>query len=822
MLWLASLRNLIRKKSRSFFTLLAILIGITTMFAVISTVETAKYLTTEQLKEFTGNADYTIHSTSNTFSEEILDEVETNSDISSITGLVHRQTKINLDSAHHSAESNLRLTGLSSFDNELLSLDVIAGNLDQKGIIISETTAELWNLRAGEILNIQLPKGNKDVAISAIVADTALLEGPASWNEASNKNWRALTTLDNIQELYNAPNQIGEIRIKFKENVEQISSITAIKDSLQNEELIFQKVVLDERQTNQLEELYFMLYAIGGLAMLIGAFILYNTLYVSVSERKNEIAIMKTVGYTPNQVKILFLMEVLYLVIIGLILGIPAGFMLANLLQDGLFGSFQTNIEVKMQFMYALPLSILLGIIIPMLASLIPVTYASKVDVISSLKSIPTEKVSGQKKRTIIGCIVLLGVFIPHAISIVFLLVAVILLYPIMMKALTILFSKTSFLGYEGSIAGKSTLLTLNRSSNMSLILAIAICLGLLVSSIFTSLEQNISRDVIRSFGGNIQFSSETPISNEKLEQISQMDGVKDVMAYSESQATWSIGDENRQFTMIEVKNDWYSNNPLFYAHESEQKQILDALEEKDTILLGEYAFREWGGKIGDTMTIYQNGKENSLRVVGKVNTTQYGGYTAFISEENINQLHPNVSPSKGLILLDEYTDESSVKNELLNTFPFDLSSVQTLNEEISKQERALPGVKSLFSGLLMIAIIITGIGILNTLTMNVMDRVREIGVMRAIAFTRWQIYKTIISEGLIIGLNGILIGISLGIATIYLNAKTSEDILIEFIVPLETILISIICGLIVSIAASVLPSYTVNKITISKSLKQD
>lgn len=72
MLWLASLRNLIRKKSRSFFTLLAILIGITTMFAVISTVETAKYLTTEQLKEFTGNADYTINSTSNTFSEEIL------------------------------------------------------------------------------------------------------------------------------------------------------------------------------------------------------------------------------------------------------------------------------------------------------------------------------------------------------------------------------------------------------------------------------------------------------------------------------------------------------------------------------------------------------------------------------------------------------------------------------------------------------------------------------------------------------------------------------------------------------------------------------
>lgn len=791
------------------------------MFAVISTVETAKVMTTERLKLYTGNADYSLLTTEDTYSDDTLKTVLKNDEVKSATGLVHRQSSITLNKAHNAAESRLRLTGLSSLHNELLKLTVVSGDLNKDGIVIPESTAKLWGLKDGGTLSMQFPTGEQTVKIAAVVKDTPLLEGPANWEEASNKNWRALASLNRVQKWFNEKGQLEEIRMKFKDPAQSAAVIASLRKNMNDNKLYFQKIVLDEKQTNQLDDLYFMLYVIGGLAMFISAFILYNTLYVSVTERKTEIAIMKTIGYTPSQIRSLFVMEVFLLALIGVVTGIPAGFLLASLLQEGLFSSFQSNLNFTMQYTFALPISILLGLLIPLIASIIPVNYASRVDVIQSLKSIPEPQGETSKKRLTAGILSILGIFIPHAVSIVFLFLAFILLYPALMKGVILTFQKLQIFGYEGQIAGNNVNRTLKRSANMSLILALAICIGLLVSSVFSSLEKNVRKDISRSFGGQIQISSDKPLSESTMERISSIKGVQNVTAYNEKEVTWKKGEENRQFTIISSDLAWYKQHPLFYSNDPSNPQLLNKLEQGG-VLLGDYAFKEWGGKIGEPIEILEDGRPVKLKVIGKVNTAQYSGYTAFMSNDLFNQHFPDIQPVNGLITTSTATDEKKVKNSLLNELPFEVSTIQTLDEEIDKQHRALPGVHALFDGLLFIAIIVSGIGILNTLTMNVMDRMREIGVMRATAFTSLQIHKTIIGEGLIIGISGVLIGIGLGILTIFLNARTTADLLIEFIVPASTVALSILSGILVSSAAAFIPSYRAARAKLVTSLKQE
>ncbi|MEW4327026.1 FtsX-like permease family protein [Rossellomorea marisflavi] len=825
--WQASWRNVTRKKLRSCLTILAIVLGISSMFAVISTVQTAKNVTMQRLELYNGNADYSILSEKDTFPEGVLELALKNDQISSATGLIHKQSYLELKANEQSLDQQrMRLTGLSTLDNELLSLDEVFGDIHDDGLILPATSAEILGMKVGDEITFRVPDGMKEIKVTAIVKDTPLLEGPTDWDDATNRNWRGIVPLATLQQWYGLDGYIQEVRL----NVDDPSSMDdVVKDlhaTLQPyDDVYLQKIVLDEKQSNQLEDLYFMLYVIGGLAMFISAFILYNTIFVSVVERKNEIAVMKTLGYTPFQIKKLFLFEVLILSVIGLMIGVPIGFGLGSVLQTGLFSSFQSNIDFSMDYQWALAASIVLGVAIPVVASLIPVTQASKIDIIKTLKNVPATNTNTGKWRSVAGGILILSslllTFFNNVLSIGSLLLGSVLLFPLMVKGITTLVLRSSLVGFEGKIAANNVLRALNRSSNMSLILALAICLGLFVSSTFTSLEQNIDKSVTQSFGGDMHVTSEHALSEQDAGRMSATNGVKDVHLYKERNVTWVTEQQTRQFSIIRTDQEWNAEHPLFHSIDTESDKWKDRLKQGG-ILLGDFAYREWGGAPGESITIVIDNQEHELEVLGKVTTNQYGGYAAFMSGDPFDKLFPGVLSYKALLTVEDGYKEDPIKNSLVTSYPFDFSEVQTVDEEVNKQERALPGVKSLFNGLLFIAIAVSGIGIINTLVMNVMERLREVAIMRAVAFTSFQVYKTIFYEALIIGISGVVIGIAMGIFTIFLNVVTTSDELIEFTIPESTLLLSIIMGIIVSAFASLIPARQAVKHTINQALKQE
>ncbi|TCS92391.1 FtsX-like permease family protein [Hazenella coriacea] len=829
MSWRICWRNLMRKKLRTFFTLFAIIFGVATVLAVISSVDTAKKMTEKQMQLIAGNADYSLLSTQYTFPIEILSKVKKVDGVSDASAVLYKQSQVQIanQSQLDATNNRVRLAGLSSLDNSLLQLHVLQGDLQQTGAILPETTANLWKANVGDDISFSTSTGLKTIPIAAVVKDTPFLEGPSDWKSAQGKNWRVIIPIAQLQEWYGLENHVQEIRIQAAPNAANPQLENQIKIAVNNPEIYLQPIVLDERQTNQLDDLYLLFYLIAGLAIFISGFILFNTLFVSVGERKKEFAIMKTIGFTPAQVGQVIMLEVLLLSALGTLIGIPLGIEMAKQLQSALFSSFNVSFSYTTELSLAIPLSLVTGLVIPIIAALFPVIQAGRVSVVYALKNqIQQQADKNQKWRLILGLLLLIvGVINNNMLNFLAIFASATLLFPFVLRLIRKWFSPVNswILGYEGSVASQNVSRHINRTANMSAILSFGICLALFVTSAFESVNDSIGDTIRENFGGDLHLQLENSIDQAAIKQIQKIPGVAELTTYKEAKVLWEAQKQERQFTVMSVNQEWMMKHPLFTPEKQSVSDLMKQLSQPNTVILGKYAFSEWGGKVGETIKIRTFQGEKTFKVIGVVNTSKYNSYVAFTSDTHFTQTF-GVDFTKDILLsFQSPAQEDSVRETLLKLYGNQIVELNTVNQNIERTKRALPGVNTLFNGLLFLAILISGIGIVNTLLMNVMERIREIGVMRSIGFTKGQVRKMILGEGLIIGVTGVISGLALGILLIYVNAAHGDSNWdMDFLIPWPMLILSSVLGICTSLIAALLPAHRANQMDLNQALKYE
>jgi putative ABC transport system permease protein len=177
-----------------------------------------------------------------------------------------------------------------------------------------------------------------------------------------------------------------------------------------------------------------------------------------------------------------------------------------------------------------------------------------------------------------------------------------------------------------------------------------------------------------------------------------------------------------------------------------------------------------------------------------------------------------------GVILADPNADLRGIKERLIHTFSERLSYVQTMDEYLTHRLEAASSPLTLINLLLTLMMAVSGIGLLNTLIIQVLERTREIGVMRAVAYTRRQVVKMIVSEGLITGSTGTLAGIALGLylsCTVLFSREVTGQTL-PLTISWPVILGSAAFGLIVSLIASWIPAVKGGSIRLSEALRHE
>ena len=199
-------------------------------------------------------------------------------------------------------------------------------------------------------------------------------------------------------------------------------------------------------------------------------------------------------------------------------------------------------------------------------------------------------------------------------------------------------------------------------------------------------------------------------------------------------------------------------------------------------------------------------------------------GYSAFMKEEHFKENFGVKYERNVLVIKDEQMSPLQLRENIYDQFGERIEEMWGPEDWVSMIGGTITGSFSIINALVVLGIIVSGIGITNTLLINIMERVREIAMMRAVGVTRSQIIRMILLEGFGIGLAATVIGILFGILLIYITSGFVEinSLTFEFGVSPIILLIIFLFGILISLISSFTPSRRAAKTPLNEALRYE
>jgi len=820
-------RNLFRRKRRTYLTLLSVIIGVAAAFAVITAVNTTEKAIPIFLKEAFGKSDYNILGTETYFSEDVYQAARQQLGNATAVAVLKENTKLHLEQEGIAAiQKRVVLTGYSHPDTPVTNFKVIDGDLNAGGAIITDQMAKAMKLKAGQTLSFETDQGIRTVPVSAVVEYTLDLMGPRNWFMAKYHHWSVALPLSTLQEWFDRSGQIQAVLIKaapdagMEELEQQVDALTK-----QHEGTYMQPVSI-YFHVSMKDSFFLALYLAGFLGIALSAFVIFNSLYVSVNERKKEFAALKTIGYTPGQLRRMVFGEVLLFSVIGTLIGLLFGYGFAIVLKELVFMIFGIYSEVELELWKGLLVSAAAGLIIPAIAAWVPIRKAGQVSVIAALRDNPEEAGKGASVLRLVlgGALVLSAFFIKSLLLVVPLLVGVSLLYPHLFAAVGYILRpvyRYGF-GFTGELAARNLRRNRTRTAMTSLVLSLGIAMIVLMSSLNWAMLQTYERIIYSSYGGNLDVMFHH-IEADDLEKIRGLEGVTDAVTYAHTSVIWMYEGQKRKLPVFGVGADWIDRFPLFEPGDREHGELIRELR-SDEIILDRVSYGVWGGQIGETITLQTVDGLKTFKVAAVVDSMKNNGYGAFMKDTDFQTHFGMKYVRNALILKDADTSPLQLRERVFDTFGERVEEMWGPEDWVTVINLQNTGSFSIINGLIVLALIVSGIGISNTLMVGMMERIRELGMMRAVGVTRKQILRMIRREGLAFGWAASIIGCAVGVLLIFLTSSFLQMNMLtfKFEVSWEIILACGVFGLAISWFASLPPARRAAKTPLGEALRYE
>lgn len=826
-LWHIAWRNLMRRRMRTLLTVASIVIGVASTFGVIASVDTAKKAFPLYLKAAFGKSDFSINGTEAYFSADVLHDVSHLEGVTAI-GAIMQPTDLVVEQEGIAAiQKRVDLKAYSDRNTPLTGYRVVEGELTGDGAVITDRTARVWGSNAGDTIELETDAGTASIRIDAVVAYTADLMGPSSWMMAKYHPWTVAVPLELVQEWFGLEGDIQSVQIKALPGTDPAELEARLDElAMRHGGVYVQPTILDvEAQFKDADTFFLALYLAGCLGIALSAFVIFNSLYVSIQERRSEFAALKTIGYTPEQIRRFVLYEVLLLGGVGTAAGALVGYGLALLLKSVIFMIFGVYDNSGMELAKGLAIAVAAGILVPIAASMAPIRQAGKVSVIEVLKQTRANRNKLPRWQAPAGvALIASAFFVKHLLLVAPLLLGVALVFPYLFKGFVALLRPAYrfVFGFGGDVASRNLERNLGRTSMTSVILCLGIAMILLMSSLNSAIIQTYERVITASYGGNLDIMLHH-VEPDDVETLRSTEGVADAQTYPLHLAIWELNGRERQLPVYGVGAAWIDRFPLFTTTEGAQSELIGSLAE-DEVALDRVAFAVWGGDVGDPLTLDTPEGPKPFRVAAVVETMKNNGYGAFMPEEQFRSSFGLKYERNALVLKDDSASPLQLRENVFDRLGSRIESMFGPEDWVSVVGAQYTSSFSVVNFLIVLAIVISGIGIANTMLMNVMERIRELGMMRAVGVTRRQLVRMVMLEGFGIGLAATVIGCAFGILLIYMTSTFLDihSLTYSFGVSWTILAVVIAFGLLVSLLSSFTPASRAAKTPLSEALRYE
>ncbi|MEV4434124.1 FtsX-like permease family protein [Streptomyces sp. NPDC049555] len=575
-----------------------------------------------------------------------------------------------------------------------------------------------------------------------------------------------------------------------------------------------------EKSRGILDMMNTLLLGFAGVAVLVGIFLIVNTFSIIIAQRLRELALLRAIGASRKQMIGSVLLESFVVGLVASAVGLAAGIGIGAAGADMLAG---TTDGLKVASLGvptgAVVTAFAVGIVVTVLSALFPALRASKVPPIAVIRAaaVPDGK---HRKQTWTGAILLglgvlllaLGLFGSSGIGtiltgVLLAFVGIALLTPLISRptvwALGSLFARS----VPGELGRANSARNPRRTAVTASAMMIGVALVTAISTVAASSESSISKDISQDLKADLVAMGDggsagsAAIDPGALTRAAQVPGVTTVAA-----AMFDTATVGKDTATVAGWQDWASARKVLGLRT--QDGNIDTLA-AGTVVMNAKSAEDHGVKVGDRITVQlQRGEAHTYRLAGTFHDSGLAN-SVVVPFTDAQAGFKAKLPSQAFFELAGNADVSEVQpkiEQLLKDSPE--VSVQTKGQVIERFSSGFAMMLTIVQALLGVAMLIAVLGIVNTLALSILERTKEMGMLRAIGLSRGQTVRMIMTESVVISLFGAVLGVVVGAALGLAVAHAMKDQgVTELALPWGQMIAYLVGAAVVGVIASIAPA---------------
>jgi putative ABC transport system permease protein len=597
----------------------------------------------------------------------------------------------------------------------------------------------------------------------------------------------------------------------------------------------------DAEAQEQLSGLDVVLYFFSGIALFVGAFLILNSFNMTVLQRMREIGTLRALGASDRRVAGSILIEALILGVVGSVLGLALGVGLAVLLVHAMQG-FGMPVSTVHYSGWAVLAAVSTGLLATAAGGVWPAIRAARLSPIVAMHgaAAATPRRGPSLRRAVAGLVL----FVPGTAigglfwfgdtsqggvlaaaggigSTMIMFLGMVLLAPFVILPIVGLLARPlrALVPADGRLAADAAQANPGRTAATAATLLVALSVVVVnatvassfIGSVKSELDARYARDLtVQALDYQDYGPPQAGIARRVREQIAAM---PETAAVARRRALYVHELPGSTSEGLIVGYDPYEYDRVDHPtyRDAPRAAVLRGLAAGGVVVAKPYA-KVHGIGVGQTLELSGPGGTRRAPVVGLVDSFDGGGLMIQVSLQTMSSIYGVAADAQLAVKARSTAGAKTLGRRVEALLARRHPGLEALSNAEAKKRTtdAINQQFGFFNAIVGIAVLVGMLGIVNTLSMSVLERTREIGVLRAVGASRWRVRRTMADESLLISLAGTLAGMLGGLLVsvvwiVGMRAQTFPGLSLRL--PMATLAVIAVAGVVIGIVAAVLPA---------------
>ena len=835
-----ALRQLKTRPLRALLTAFGVVLGVGMVFGVLLLVSTIRMTFDTMLDSAFGKQELIVQAKAGVLPQSSIAKIEATDGVTEVGRMIGAQfTRLDAQGEPITGlEGTVMVAGVDPYAKNPYKMELTAGRRPVFGreLMLERTWAKDAGVTIGETVRLATPSGPRHLEVVGLFGfSSGMGFGGQGFGTMPLREARRVM-------------QIPEGWIQLTAAVKAPSDVEPVQKLLQAR--LGDGVDVKTPQgwgadiSKQLEGLNVILYFFSGIALFVGGFLILNSFNMTVLQRMREIGMLRTLGASRRMVARTVLLEALVVGAVGTVAGLALGLGLAQGLVSMMRGLGMPVGELQVPLSAAITAAIL-GMLVTTLGAWWPARRAGRVPPIRAALGDGQSRQRPSTWRGVIGVALflpglLLGgelfmggagagdAMLGMAVTML-MFVGMVMAAPFVILPLVALMAPVFKRVFPAS--GRLAVDALRSNAARTAATAAALTVGLsvvvvnssmassFVGSIRDQLTVNFARDFnVQAQGGGIETGGGTGLPGALRPQIARMPEVEIATPVRVQLTTMPKTEETGIMIAVDpVQYPLVDKTPVSGATRADAYAALRA----GSVLVGANYAHKAGLEVGDRVRLVGPKGERGAPVVGILESAEWNDVQ--MSLATMREVYGTEVDAQ--LAVKARSDElvpvlERRLQELISTRYQNLEIVSAADRRIELEDM-INQQFNFFNAIVAIAVIVSLLGVINTLAMSVIERTREIGVLRALGSSRWLVRQTMLDESLMLTLAGAIAGVAAGLLIGFVWIGSIEAIMggISFHWPIATMIGVGVASLVAGAIAAALPARRAARLRVIEAL---